>query len=63
MTTSPERLAAPPDSRDDDPLIGTVMTTRIVGITPDAPAATALTLMTSAGVRHLPVLDETASAK
>jgi CBS domain-containing protein len=59
MTTGPERLAAPPDSRDDDPLISTVMTSRIVGITPDAPVATALNLMASAGVRHLPVLDET----
>jgi CBS domain-containing protein len=56
MTTDPRRLAAPPDTRDDDPVISAVMTTRIVAITPDAPVSTALTLMASAGVRHLPVL-------
>jgi CBS domain-containing protein len=56
MTTDPRQLAAPPDTRDDDPIIGTVMTTRIVGITADAPVSTALNLMASAGVRHLPVL-------
>jgi predicted transcriptional regulator len=56
MTTGPQHLAAPPESRDDDPIISALMTSRIVGITPDAPVATALNLMASAGVRHLPVL-------
>jgi signal-transduction protein with cAMP-binding, CBS, and nucleotidyltransferase domain len=55
MTTGPPRLAAPPETRDDDPPISRVMTWRIVGITPDAPVSTALALMTSAGVHHLPV--------
>lgn len=37
-------------------MVSTLMTTRIVAITPDAPVSTALNLMASAGVRHLPVL-------
>lgn len=47
---------APPDALDDDPLVTAVMTPRLVGISPDAPVATALGLMASTGVRHLPVL-------
>jgi CBS domain-containing protein len=58
MTSDPRHLAAPPESRDDDPPISMVMTSRLVGITPDAPVATALNLMASAGIRHLPVVDE-----
>jgi len=54
--TTPRHLAAPPESRDDDPLVTTFMTTRVLGITPDAPVSAALALMASAGVRHLPVL-------
>jgi hypothetical protein len=50
MRTGPRHLAAPPDTRDDDPAIGTVMTTRTGGITPDAPASTALNLMAATGV-------------
>lgn len=34
-----------------------LMTTRLVGITPDAPLSTALRLMATTGVRHLLVLD------
>ena len=56
MRDRPRSQAAPPESRDDDPVINTVMTTRIVGITPDAPVSTALNLMAATGVRHLPVL-------
>ncbi|GAA2558719.1 CBS domain-containing protein [Pseudonocardia hydrocarbonoxydans] len=59
MPLRPERLAAPPDCQDDDPMVSTLMTTRVVAITPDAPVSTALNLMASAGVRHLPVLDGT----
>ena len=33
------------------------MSTHLVAITPDAPLSTALQLMASIGVRHLPVLD------
>lgn len=57
MTTGPERLAAPPETRDDDPAVTVVMTTRIVGITADATLSTALRLMALGGVRHLPVFD------
>jgi CBS domain-containing protein len=60
MTTFDTRcLAAPPEARDDDPLVSTVMTSRIVGITADASLATALRLMVLNDVRHLPVFDET----
>ncbi|TWF75124.1 CBS domain protein [Pseudonocardia hierapolitana] len=55
MTTGPQRLAAPPESRDGDPPVSRMMTRRIIGLTPDAPASAALTLMASAGVHHLPV--------
>lgn len=57
MRIVPAPLAAPRGSRDDDPIISAVMTTRIVGITPDASLSTALNLMASADVRHLPVFD------
>jgi CBS domain-containing protein len=59
MSTATPHLAAPPEVRDDDPIIATLMTTRIVGITPDTPVATALSLMASTGVRHLPVVSGT----
>jgi CBS domain-containing protein len=58
MTTSDtRRLAAPPEALDDDPRVTAVMSTRIVGITGDASLATALRLMATSGVRHLPVFD------
>jgi CBS domain-containing protein len=47
---------APPEILDDDPLVDEVMTDRIVAITPDAPLGTALRLMASGDVRHLPVM-------
>jgi CBS domain-containing protein len=66
MTTGRRHLAAPPETLDQDrvgagpligdPLISTVMTTRVVAITPDATVLTAMALMASAGVRHLPVI-------
>ncbi|MCY7342559.1 MAG: CBS domain-containing protein [Pseudonocardia sp.] len=42
---------------DADPAVTELMTTRLVGITPDAPVSTALHLMARSGVRHLPVMD------
>jgi len=57
MQPSPERFAAPPETLDDDPPVGAIMTPRVVAITPDAPLRTALGLMASGKVRHLPVLD------
>ena len=51
------RLDAPPETLDDDPRLSTLMSSRLVGITPDAAAQVALNLMASTGVRHLPVLD------
>jgi CBS domain-containing protein len=58
MTTSHTwRMAAPPETRDDDPRITAVMSSRVVGITEDASLATALRLMAAGGVRHLPVFD------
>ena len=40
----------------DDPPITDVMTTRLVGITPDAAVSTALRLMARTGLRHLLVM-------
>lgn len=57
MQDEQNRLAAPPETVDDDPLLLTVMSPRIVAVTPDAPLDIALRLMASGPVRHLPVLD------
>jgi CBS domain-containing protein len=57
VTTDRRRLAASPETADEDPLLTHLMTTRVVAITADAPCSTALHLMAAAGVRHLPVLD------
>jgi signal-transduction protein with cAMP-binding, CBS, and nucleotidyltransferase domain len=51
------RLAATPETADEDPQLAQLMTTRVVAITADAPCSTALYLMAATGVRHLPVLD------
>jgi CBS domain-containing protein len=55
------RLAAPPETLDDsptgDPSVTAVMSPRVVAITPDASLRTALRLMATGDVRHLPVLD------
>jgi CBS domain-containing protein len=53
------RLAAPPEARDDDPPVTTLMTRRIIAITTDVSLSTALHLMAEGGVRHLPVFDGT----
>lgn len=50
------RLAAPPETLDDDPPLTRLMTRRLVGITPDADALIALRLLSEAAVRHVPVL-------
>jgi len=55
--THPPRLAAPPEALDDDPPISQVMTTHLVAITPDCPLSTALHVLASTGVRHLPVVE------
>ncbi|OLT09603.1 hypothetical protein BJF78_30230 [Pseudonocardia sp. CNS-139] len=59
MSSSSPHRAAPPETLDDDPPVADLMTSRIIGITPDAPLQTALHLMASTGVRHLPVLHGT----
>jgi CBS domain-containing protein len=57
MPTQPHHLAAPPEAMDDDPPISSVMTAHVVAITPDSPLRTALRLMASSNVRHLPVIE------
>ncbi|MBV9315302.1 MAG: CBS domain-containing protein [Pseudonocardia sp.] len=57
MTKQPTRLDAPPETLDDDPPLSSLMTRRLVGITPDASLGVALRLMATAEVRHLPVID------
>jgi CBS domain-containing protein len=57
VTTDRRRIAATPETADEDPLLTHLMTTRVVAITADAPCSTALRLMAATGVRHLPVLD------
>lgn len=56
MSTDYPRLAAPPETLDDDPPLTELMTRRLVGITPDTSVAVALGLLAEAAVRHLPVL-------
>lgn len=56
MSTEHARLAAPPETLDEDPPLAELMTRRLVGITPDADALVALRLLADAAVRHLPVL-------
>lgn len=51
------RLAAPPETLDDDPPLAALMTRRLLGITPDADVRIALRLLAEAAVRHLPVMD------
>ena len=58
MATGAEHLAAPPETLDEDPSITALMTTHLIGITADAPLSTALRLMATTGVRHLPVLED-----
>ncbi len=57
MSATPPRLAAAPETADeDDPLLRVLMTSRLVAIVPDAPIGVALRLMTVNCVRHLPVM-------
>ncbi len=56
-STSHLRLAAPPDVLDDDPPLSTVMSRDVVAIDAEAGPATALQVMATTGVRHLPVVD------
>ena len=52
----PPRLAARPEAADDDPRITSLMTSRLIGIVPDAPVDIALRRMVDDGTRHLPVM-------
>jgi predicted transcriptional regulator len=56
MPTQLQRLAASPETGDDDPRVTTVMTSRLVAVTMDTSVSTALLLMAREGVRHLPVM-------
>jgi CBS domain-containing protein len=55
--TDLDRLAAPPETLDDDPAVTDLMTERIVAVVAEADLAVALHLMAERGVRHLPVFD------
>ncbi len=60
MTTLPigsPRLAAPPEALDEDPPLSTVMSRDVVSIDAEARLPTALHVMATTGVRHLPVVD------
>ena len=54
----PVRLAAPPETLDDDPCASEYASTPVIGITPSAPLSVALRLMIARGVRHLPVVED-----
>ena len=56
LSTGSSRLAAPPDTLDDDPLLTSVMTRDVVAIDAEARLPTALHVMATTGVRHLPVV-------
>jgi CBS domain-containing protein len=51
------RLAAPPEVLDDDPPLSTVMSRDVVALDAEARLPTALHVMATTGVRHLPVVD------
>jgi CBS domain-containing protein len=51
------RLAAPPEILADDPPVTSVMTRDIVALDAEALLPTALHVMATTGVRHLPVVD------
>jgi len=57
VDTARPRLAAPPETADDDPLVADLMTDHIVAIVPEARLKVALRLMAAHRVRHLPVVD------
>jgi CBS domain-containing protein len=54
---TPTRLAAPPEVLDDDPPVSSVMTRDVVAIDAEARLPTALHVMATTGIRHLPVVD------
>jgi CBS domain-containing protein len=57
MSSSAHKLNAPPESRDDEPLVRQIMTPRVVAITADSDLLVASRLMASRYVRHLPVME------
>jgi CBS domain-containing protein len=60
MTTSPTStapLATPADTLDDDPPVTSVMSHEVVVIDAEARLPTALRVMATTGVRHLPVVE------
>lgn len=59
MSTLPPspRLNAPPEILDDDPPVTAVMATDVVAIDASARIPTALDIMASTGIRHLPVVE------
>jgi signal-transduction protein with cAMP-binding, CBS, and nucleotidyltransferase domain len=60
MTTLPkstDRPAAPPEALGDDPPLTAVMTADVVVVDAEARVPTALHVMATTGVRHLPVVD------
>ena len=57
VPTGKPRLAAPPEVLDDDPPLSTVMTRDVVTIDAGARLPTALHIMATTAVRHLPVVD------
>src|SRR5689334_13552598 len=57
MTITDARLAAPPETLDDDPPVTAVMTRDIVALEAEARLPTALHVMNAARVRHLPVVE------
>jgi CBS domain-containing protein len=57
MTSQRHHLTAPPETMDDDPPIGLVMTPHVVAVAPNASLRTGLRLMASNNLRHLPVIE------
>ena len=57
IPTGSPRPAPPPEILDDDPPLSTVMTRDIVTIDAESRLPTALHVMATTGVRHLPVVD------
>jgi CBS domain-containing protein len=55
--TSKPQLAAPSETLDEDPPLSAVMSREVVAIDAQARVPTALQVMATTGVRHLPVVD------
>lgn len=56
MTTQQRRLTEPPETIDD-PTVASIMAAHPIGIPPNTDLTTALRLMTSLGIHHLPVIE------